>query len=247
MGTPSLEIVINELIILNEIDLETRMPRGTPLHSRLNIIRLGTSGGLQASTKLGTPIISAFAIGLDNTGLFYTPSKFDTASLELAELCKDSIAAAIPTESTFAHKICPYAAAATPEVVRALYEASLEEGVEAKVGITASNAGFFANQGRDIVGIPLSVPDIDEILSRILFHELRVENMEMEASFMFHFVHALNCRASQPDSLKYYVGAVCPAVANRRLDTFDGHYEENILTSLHIILRAFEKLNSPEE
>ncbi len=69
MGTPSLEIVINELVALHEIDFETRTRKVE--FPRLHILRLGTSGALQSSTKLGTLIITTYAIGLDTTGLFY--------------------------------------------------------------------------------------------------------------------------------------------------------------------------------
>lgn len=68
IGIPSLEIVVNELVALKEIDFKTRTRK--TYYPRLNIIRVGTSGGLQAHTKLGPPI-NTYAIGLDNAGLFY--------------------------------------------------------------------------------------------------------------------------------------------------------------------------------
>ena len=72
MGTASLEIVLQELVALNEIDFDTRLPKADfePLH----LIRVGTSGGLQPNTKLGTPIISTYSVGMDNTALFYSAS-----------------------------------------------------------------------------------------------------------------------------------------------------------------------------
>ena len=69
MGTPSLEIILQELVALNEIDFRTRLRKTR--FPRLHIIRVGTSGALQASTPLGTLIITSYAIGMDNTGLFY--------------------------------------------------------------------------------------------------------------------------------------------------------------------------------
>ena len=69
IGTPSLEIVVNELVLLNEIDFETRTRKSE--FPRLNIIRVGTSGGIQAPTILGTPIITTYSIGIANTGLYY--------------------------------------------------------------------------------------------------------------------------------------------------------------------------------
>lgn len=68
IGTPSLEIVVQELVALNEIDFETRTHKSD--FPRLHILRVGTSGGLQASTELGTPIITSYAIGISLFGNF---------------------------------------------------------------------------------------------------------------------------------------------------------------------------------
>jgi uridine phosphorylase len=66
MGTPSLEIVLNEIVALNEIDFSRRTRKEE--YDMLNIIRIGTSGGIQAGIDLGTLIITDYAVGLDNTG-----------------------------------------------------------------------------------------------------------------------------------------------------------------------------------
>jgi len=244
MGTPSTEIVINELIALNEIDLERRERRPAPLYEKFNIIRLGTSGGLQESTTLGMPIISVFAVGLDNTGLFYDARPENESVVRLERLCKSAMENVITEGSRFAGKINPYAAMASKELAQALCDAAGDQQVEFKRGITLSNSGFFANQGRDIVGIPLSVPDIDGCFARADFEGLKFENMEMESSFIFYFCNGLNqrCGIFDGNAPLYRAGAVCPAIANRRLDTFDAHYEENVLVALRLILRAFERL-----
>ena len=82
MGTPSLEIVLNELVALNEIDFSTRAQKAT--FPRLHVIRVGTSGGLQASTRLGTSIITTYAVGMDNTGLFYETPCLDQTCARLS-------------------------------------------------------------------------------------------------------------------------------------------------------------------
>jgi uridine phosphorylase len=233
MGTGSTEIVLNELVILNEIDLQTRMRREKPLHKNVHIIRLGTSGGLQQETELGTIVITEYAVGMDNTGLFYATKNADATVLAIEKICKEKIDAATDKASRFAYSIYPYAAAASPEIVNALYQAAQEEKVKAIKGITVSNSGFFANQGRDISRLGLTVPHIDKILSEVSINGLRVENMEMEASFVCHFLGALG----------YHVGTICPVICNRTLNTFYEKNEEKIVASLHIILRAFEILH----
>jgi uridine phosphorylase len=157
MGTPSLEIVLNELVALSEIDFSTRAQKAS--FPRLHVIRVGTSGGLQASTRLGTSIITTYAVGMDNTGLFYeTPCPDQTCArleLELAE----AVESATSPGSRFRGKIHPYVSRAEPAVVQALTQAAKDLGVAAKTGLTVSNSGFFAPQGRDISRLRPSTPE----------------------------------------------------------------------------------------
>jgi uridine phosphorylase len=234
MGAPSAEIVMNELVILNEIDLQTRTRRETPLHETLNIIRLGTSAALQPSTELGSLVITEYAIGMDNTGLFYDVQNRDEKVVQLEKSCKEKIDRAIDKKARFYKKIHPYAAAASPEIVKALYETALEEKAQAVKGITVSNSGFFANQGRDVSRLKLTIPDLDMVMAGISVDGLKAENMEMEASFICHFAVALGYRA----------GAICPVICNRHYNTFlSGSYDDRLLAALEITVRAFEKLN----
>ncbi|PKN43082.1 MAG: uridine phosphorylase [Deltaproteobacteria bacterium HGW-Deltaproteobacteria-18] len=214
MGTPSLEIVLNELVALCEIDFSTRAAK--PLFPRLNVIRVGTSGGLQASTRLGTSIITTYALGMDNTGLFYeTPCPDQTCARLEQELAQVMEKAARPN-SRFRGKIQPYVSRAQPAVVRALTQAAQELGVAARTGLTVSSSGFFAPQGRDISRLRPSTPDLDRIFSEFDpgLDGLRVENMEMEASFLLHFLGGLG----------HWGGVICPVIANRRDNTFDHDY-----------------------
>jgi uridine phosphorylase len=53
MGTPSLEIVLNELVALSEIDFSTRTQKIS--FPRLHVIRVGTSGGCRHLPGLARP------------------------------------------------------------------------------------------------------------------------------------------------------------------------------------------------
>ncbi|NCC06028.1 MAG: uridine phosphorylase, partial [Proteobacteria bacterium] len=187
-----------------------------PLFPRLHIIRVGTSGGLQASTRLGTSIITAYALGMDNTGLFYeTPCPDQTCARLEQELAQVVKKAARP-DSRFRGKIHPYVSRAEPAVVRALTQAAQELGVAARTGLTVSSSGFFAPQGRDISRLRPSTPELDRIFSEFDpgLDGMQVENMEMEASFLLHFLGGLG----------HWGGAICPVIANRRDNTFDHDY-----------------------
>ncbi len=232
MGTPSLEVVVQELIALNEIDFQTRTRK--PDFPRLHVVRVGTSGGLQATTKLGTPIITSYAIGLDNTGLYYEVPCPDEVCARLERELGQVIQSSMHPGSRFYGRIRPYVSRAEPAVVEALREAAAHLGVSAKVGLTASSSGFFAPQGRDIARIGPSVPDLDRILGDYdpRLGGQRVENMEMETSFLCHLLGGLG----------HWTGAICATVANRRENTFDHHYQQSIRDAIRVALLALATL-----
>jgi uridine phosphorylase len=234
IGTPSLEVVVNELVALHEIDFETRTRR--PDFPRLQILRVGTSGALQASTDLGTPIITSYAIGMDNTGMFYEAPYPDENCERIEEELAQVMRSSMSTRSRFYGKIHPYVARAEPALVHALLEASASLGVPAKVGLTVSNSGFFAPQGRDTARVKPTVPELDRILCEYdpRVGGQRVENMEMEASFLIHFLGGLG----------HWAGAICPAIANRRKNTFTSHYREAIKKATMVALLALARLRS---
>jgi uridine phosphorylase len=234
IGTPSLEIVVNELVALHEIDFETRTRRSD--FPRLQILRVGTSGALQASTDLGTPIITSYAIGMDNTGMFYEAPYPDENCERIEEELAQVMRGSMSTRSRFYGKIHPYVARAEPALVHALLEASASLGVPAKVGLTVSNSGFFAPQGRDTARVKPTVPELDRILCEYdpRVGGQRVENMEMEASFLIHFLGGLG----------HWAGAICPAIANRRKNTFTSHYREAIEKATMVALLALARLRS---
>ena len=166
IGTPSLEIVVSELVALNEIDFETRTRKSD--FPRLHIIRVGTSGGLQASTKLGTPIITTYAIGLDNTGLFYEAPYPDEICERLEGVLYQVLNNSMSTTPRFYGKIHPYVTHAEPTLVGALLEASKSLGVPTRAGLTVSAPGFFAPEGRDIARLKPSIPELDKIFLNLI-------------------------------------------------------------------------------
>ena len=232
MGTSSEEIVLQELQILNEIDPKTRTRRSS--FPPLTIIRVGTSGGLQAGTPLGTPIISTYAVGMDNAGVYYDVPYFDDVCERVERSLQKYLEHAMPRSGRFSDSLRPYVAQADPRVVNALTESARELGIDTKTGITASNSGFFAAQGRHIARIAPSLPDLDQLLGDFdpALGGQRIENMEMEASLLFHFGQGIG----------YRTGAICPTVANRRADTFKLNYETDVEAASRIAVLALKKL-----
>ncbi|MDI6801104.1 MAG: nucleoside phosphorylase [Thermodesulfovibrionales bacterium] len=232
MGTPSLEIVLNEIVALNEIDFHARTRKSE--YDMITIIRVGTSGGIQQNTELGTLIITDYAIGLDNTGLFYDAPYQNEKCKRLEDRIREEIDGVIPCDSRFKGKIFPYASKANQDVVKALKREAQNIGVKYKRGITVSNSGFFANQGRALSRVPLTVPDIDSILASVDtgIEGIKIENMEMEASFLLHFMGALGYRA----------GVVCPVIDNRRKGEFIPQYTQYVRDAAEIALRTLYAL-----
>lgn len=231
MGTPSLEIVLNELVALNEIDFGT-MTRKEQFQP-LTVIRVGTSGGLQHDTALGTLIVTDYAVGLDNTGLFYD-TLCDNSCEMLEKRVRETIETATAENSRFKGKILPYVSRTDSELVSLMEREADKLGVTYKKGITVSNSGFFANQGRDISRVPVTAPDLDSLLAKMDtgIPGLRIENMEMEASFLLHFLGGLNYRA----------GAICAVIDNRREDRFAEHYTDYIKDAVRVALRTFSSI-----
>ncbi len=236
MGTPSLEIILNELVLLNEIDIETMQRKSA--FPRLHIIRLGTSGGLQAGTQLGTPIITTYAIGLDDAGIYYEVPYPDETCQRLEGELHEKIKQVMNPDSRFYGKIHPYVARAEPRLVSALIEASKTLGVPVKAGMTVSAPGFFAPQGRETSRLRPSLPELDKLFSQFdpRVGDQCVENMEMESSFLMHFLGGLG----------HWAGSICPAIANRRLDTFDFDYQKSIENATRVALLALAMLRKQE-
>ena len=69
IGTDNIDIVLNELDALVNIDFETRNIKENL--TQLNIIRLGTSGSLQADIQVDSFVVSTHGLGIDNLMNFY--------------------------------------------------------------------------------------------------------------------------------------------------------------------------------
>lgn len=234
MGTPSLEIVVNELVALNEIDFETRTRK--PDFPRLHILRLGTSGALQASTPLGELIITTYAIGLDNSGLFYEAPYPDEHCRRLENEVDQLLCSAMSPGSRFYGRVHPYVSRAEPVMVSALLETARELEAPARLGLTVSGSGFFAPQGRDISRLRPSVHRLNQALAayRTGIDGQRIENMEMEASFLLHFMGGLG----------HWAGVICSTIANRQENTFDPNYQQVMERAIRVALQTLSTLRS---
>ncbi len=232
IGAPSLEIVLNEIIALNEIDFRTRKRKKR--FNPLTVIRIGTSGGLQPETELGTLVVTDYVIGLDNTGLFYDVSCPDSCCRLLEVRAREVMVSAIDSHARFKGRICPYAARAHPEVRVALEREALRLGVRCKKGITVSSSSYFAGEGRKVSRINPTATELETYLAAmdIGIPGLKVENIEMEAGFLLHFMGGIGYRA----------GVICAIIDKRREGSFTADYLDLIRDATRVTLQVFGAL-----
>lgn len=161
MGTDNIEIFLNELDALVNIDLPSRtiLERKT----RLKIIRIGTSGSMQADIPVGSLLASDVAVGFDTLMCYYdleqTPEeKVVSKSLQLA------------TGLPFA----PYAVAGSQSLKKRLAFDMIH-------GNTATCPGFYGPQGRTLRA-KNSLPGFMDALNQFRQGDFRLTNFEMETA-----------------------------------------------------------------
>ena len=153
---------------------------------------------------MGTLVIASYAIGLDSTGLFYEAPAADATVTALEQATRAAIDAGVRPDSRFAGAFAPYASRATPALVAALERAAAAADARFATGVTVTSPGFFGPSGRFLDGVTNTVADVKARLGRIEVAGLRVLNMEMESSLLFHLASLLGVRA----------GTVCPTISN---------------------------------
>lgn len=208
MGTDNIDIVMNELDALANINLQERCPAN--VHRSLNIIRLGTSGGLQSTIPVDTFLLSQYAIGLDGLMNFY---KMDTALREPA--MEAAFMAHMQWPDNLAH---PYAVAASPELIH-----RLGQGITA--GITATAPGFYGPQGR-VLRIPLAYPQFNQNIENFQYNGYRVSNFEMETSAIYGLGRQLG----------HQTLTICAVIANRVSKAYSKDYQPVVRRLIQLVL-----------
>jgi uridine phosphorylase len=167
IGPDNIDIAMNELDALANIDFASRTVKEK--FTKLNIIRFGTSGSLQADIPVDSFVASTHGLGLDNLLNYYAYSK-TAAETELAD-------AFIQQTKLDTNITRPYAFAGSQYLL-----SHFNEGYHK--GITVTCPGFYGPQGR-ILRLPLSSPGLIERLTHFKFKDHRITNFEMETSAIY--------------------------------------------------------------
>ncbi|MCI5491008.1 MAG: nucleoside phosphorylase [Prevotellaceae bacterium] len=209
IGCDNIDIVLNEVDALANIDFTTRQVKS--VLTSLDIVRIGTCGGLQEYTPIGTYIASQKSIGFDGLLNFYA-GRNGVCDLALEEaftrhmhwnplLCAPYV---VDSNETLLNRI------ASDDMVR---------------GITIACGGFFGPQGREL-RLPLADPEQNAKVEAFEYQGIRITNFEMESSavqglslLMGH--KALTC---------------CMVIANRRERTANVSYKNSMEGLIKMVL-----------
>ncbi|MBK9291436.1 MAG: nucleoside phosphorylase [Bacteroidetes bacterium] len=198
MGTDNIDIVVNELDALFNIDLKTRIPKAE--HTRLRLIRLGTSGALQPDVPVGDSVVaSEYALGLDGLLYFY-----EGAKEVMDQGMKDAFLAHTEWNKLLPH---PYVVRASDELLQTIGQGYLR-------GVTATAPGFYGPQGRSL---RLRLPDklMNSKMESFAYSGHRITNFEMESSALYGLSKLLG-----HDAL-----TLCVIIANRVTEKFAPNYQ----------------------
>lgn len=208
IGCDNIDIVINELDALVNIDFETRKPKKE--HTKLNIIRLGTSGALQEDIPVDEFVVSTHGLGFDGLAGFYA-CEFEQEEKDLKEAFLSQIT--WPTDCN-----PPYFAKASDTLLN-----KLKEGMH--FGITATANGFYGPQGRSL-RLAARVPDLNEQLNKFVHEGKKITNFEMETSALY----------SLSGMLGHEAVTVCAIIANRFSKTYSEDYNIPVGELIKIVL-----------
>ncbi|MGB4843669.1 MAG: nucleoside phosphorylase [Ferruginibacter sp.] len=167
IGPDNIDIVFNELDALANIDFETRLIKEKL--TKLNIVRFGTSGSLQADIPVDSFVASSHGLGLDNLLNFYSYQKTADDKAMADAFVKQTGLDTVITN--------PYAFSGSETLLKKF-------GPDYHKGITVTCPGFFGPQGR-VLRLGLSSPGLVDKLSHFSFNNHRITNFEMETSAIF--------------------------------------------------------------
>lgn len=211
IGCDNIDIVLNELDALANIYFGTR--RENPVLRSLQLVRIGTCGGLQPDTPLGSFVCSEISIGFDGLLNFYGGRD---------AVCDLGLEQAFLTHMEWSGSTGishPYAIHADRELVERI------AGEDMIRGITISAPGFFGPQGREL-RIPLADPQQNAKIESFSYDGRRITNFEMESSAV----------AGLSRLLGHHATTVCMVIANRRAKEANANYKNNIDTLIETVL-----------
>ena len=209
IGRDNIDIVMNELDSLANIDFTSRTEKAE--HRTLSIVRIGTCGGLQPETPIGTFVASVKSIGFDGL-LNYYAGRNDVCDLELEAAFRQHM-------NWNPIKGAPYVSCADKGLIEQV------AGSDMVRGITIACGGFYGPQGRQ-VRLAIEDPQQNEKVEAFRYKGLKICNFEMESSALAGLSSLLGHRAM----------TCCMVIANRYTTEMNTNYKNSIDTLIEKVL-----------
>lgn len=200
IGCDNIDIVVNELDALANIDFDKRKEKTK--FRQLTLVRIGTCGGLQLNTPIGTYVASQKSIGFD--GLLNYYARREELDIDFEEEFKKQVKWNPQLGN-------PYVATADYELLEQIAKDDMVRG------ITVACGGFFGPQGRRL-RLPLADPRLNEKIEEFEYKGLRCTNFEMESSALAGLAQLMGHKAL----------TCCMVIANRRQKEANVGYKNTI-------------------
>ena len=211
IGCDNIDIVMNELDVLVNIDFETRQEKDE-IRS-LEIVRIGTCGGLQPQTPIGTFICSEKSIGFDGLLNFYAGRE---------EVCDLAFEMSFVRHMGWSGNQCqayPYVINCDKELMDRIAQEDMIRGV------TISAGGFYGPQGRALRA-PLADAQQNAKIESFRHGKYCITNYEMESSALAGMARLLGHKAT----------TVCMVIANRYAQEMKTEYKNSIESLIQKVL-----------
>lgn len=211
IGCDNIDIVMNEIDALANIDFNTREENDKI--RQLEIVRIGTCGGLQPYTPVGTFICSEKSVGFDGLLNFYAGRN---------AVCDLAMERALLNHLGWTGNMCapaPYVIDADSELVERI------AGKDMVRGVTIACGGFFGPQGRQL-RVPLADPKQNEKIESFEYNGYRITNFEMESSALAGLARLMGHKAT----------TCCVVIANRVAKEANTGYKNKIDDLIKVVL-----------
>ena len=167
IGPDNIDIVMNELDALVNVDLETRTIKKEL--TSLNIVRIGTSGSLQADIPCDSIVMSLYGLGLDNMLRSYLIDEISEIEMEDAFIAQTN---------WDMKKGRPYVIAGSKTLEKRLESDSIFKG------FTGTAGGFYGPQGR-VIRLEIQDPELNRKMDSFNFNGIKMTNLEMETGAIY--------------------------------------------------------------
>ena len=209
IGTDNIDIVVNELDALANIDFATRTEKSE--HHTLELVRIGTCGGMQPDIPLGSFLVSEKSIGFDGVLAFYA-GRDEVSELGFEEALKSHL-------NWNPKAASPYVVSANKELVDRIAQDDMYRGC------TISANGFYGPQGR-VLRCDINDPGINDKIESFRYEGHRITNYEMEGSAIAGLALLMGHKAM----------TVCCVIAQRRIEAANTDYKPFVKRLVETVL-----------